>query len=216
VEAPRRLAICSPPYFVKLIRPIFYALLIPPPFLVAQEAAPAPTAEHQHAAAGANDSKLLEGITPADFLRLGKEPQSVEVVLVAAFTGENYGMNFNGYAKGAAVYNIPKGWKVNVTFVNPTPIPHSVIVIDKDDTKKLQVAEPYFKGGAVEKHLQGVALTKQSFSFVPNESGSFALACGFPAHSANGHWVALQVSDSVKEPTLKLGEAEPKPASPAK
>ncbi len=197
---------------------LFCGALLSSHLWAAEEAKP--PEGHQHAAApvaaGDGQTGLAAGLTDADFLRLGKEPQSVDVVLIAAFTAENYGMNFNGYAKGAAVYTVPKGWKVNVTFINPTPIPHSLIVIDQEDTKKLQVAEPYFKGAAVEKHLQGIALAKQSFSFVPNEAGSFAFACGFPAHSANGHWIALQVSDKVQAPTLKLGEAEPRAASPAK
>ena len=159
--------------------------------------------------------ELLKGITSADFLRLGKEPKTVEVLLVAVYNDENYGMNFNGYAKGAAVYTIPKGWTVNVTFINPGPVPHSLIVLEKEDVRKLQVAEPCFKGAAIEKHLQGIAFDKKTFSFVPGEAGDFAFACGFPGHTLNGHWVALTVSESAEKPTLKLGAEEVKDASPA-
>ncbi len=160
--------------------------------------------------------ELVEGLTSEDFLRLGTKANTVDLMVIAAFNDDNYGMNFNGYAKGAAVYIIPKGWQVNVTYINPSPVPHSLLVIEKDDLKKLQAPEPYFKGAAVPDHLKGLAYGKSSFSFTADEAGEFALACGFPAHALNGHWIALQISADAKAPTLKLGEAEAKPASPAK
>jgi phenylpyruvate tautomerase PptA (4-oxalocrotonate tautomerase family) len=177
---------------------------------------PPPGHDHGPTTGGGRKAELVAGITEADFLRLGKEPKTVEITLVAVYNDENYGMNFNGYAKGGAEYTIPKGWTVNVTFINPSPVPHSVLVVDKEDVKKLQVADPYFKGAAVEKHLQGIAFGKANFSFVPDEAGSFAFACGFPAHTLNGHWVSLKIQDGDAKPTLKLGDAEAKDASPAK
>jgi phenylpyruvate tautomerase PptA (4-oxalocrotonate tautomerase family) len=185
-------------------------------------AAPAAPAGHDHhggvsaTASAGRKMELIEGLTSADFLRLGSKPNSVDVLIIAVFNDENYGMNFNGYAKGAAVYTIPKGWQVNVTYINPSPVPHSVLVIEKDSVKKLQVAEPYFKGAAVPEHLKGLAYGKSSFSFVAEEAGEFAFACGFPAHTMNGHWIGLEISDEAKAPTLKLGAAEAKPAGPAK
>jgi hypothetical protein len=172
--------------------------------------APAPSAhDHDHAAnpAAGLKKELIEGITAKDFLKLGDKPNTAKITLVAVFTDANYGMNFNGHAKGTLVYTIPKGWTVEVTYINPSPIPHSAIVVEKADTKKLQVAQPYFKGGAVPNHLQGLAYGKSTFSFVVDEPGEFALACGFPAHALNGHWVALDVDDKTKVPTIKLGDA---------
>lgn len=192
-------------------------LLAPCATSFAQNAAPA--AGHDHhapAAGGGRKLELVQGITGEDFLRLGKAPKTVEVVLVAVYNDDNYGMNFNGHAKGSAVYTIPKGWKVHVTFINPSPVPHSVIVAEKDDIRKLQVPEPYFKGAAVEKHLQGVAFDKRTFEFVPDEAGEFVFACGFPGHTMNGHWLALDISDTAQKPTLKMGDEAAKDASPAK
>lgn len=176
----------------------------------------APVAGHDHSASNPVLSglkkELIEGITENDFLKLGDKPQTVKITLVAVFTDANYGMNFNGYAKGGAVYTIPKGWTVEVTYINPSPIPHSAIIIERADTKKLQVAAPYFKGGAIPNHLQGLAYNKATFSFVADEAGEFALACGFPAHAMNGHWIALDVDEKIKVPTLKLGDAAAKEA----
>lgn len=196
---------------------ILHGLLLAPLTLVQGQApAPAGHGHHAPAAGGGRKIELIKDITSDDFLRLGKEPKTVEVTLVAVFNDDNYGMNFNGYAKGAAEYTIPKGWKVHVTFINPSPVPHSVIVVEKDDVRKLQVAEPYFKGAGIEKHLQGIAFDKRTFEFTPDESGEYAFACGFPGHTMNGHWLTLLVSDTAEKPTLKLGEEPAKDASPVK
>ncbi len=150
--------------------------------------------------------EMFAGITADDLLKLGDKPKTVKVVLVATFNAANYGMNFNGYSHGKAVLTVPKDWTVNATFINPSPIPHSAIVIEKPDTKKLQVAEPYFAGGAIKDHLKGLSMGKADFTFVADEAGEFALACGFPAHAATGHWITFNVSADAKVPTLKLGD----------
>lgn len=187
--------------------------------LTLNAADPPPPAGHDHHGATASAGRkmeLIEGITADDFLRLSAKPNTVELVLVAVFNDENYGMNFNGFAKGRAIYTIPKDWNVEVTFINPSPVPHSLLVIEQDALKKLQVPEPYFKGAAVPDHLKGMAFAKSGFHFVADEAGDFALACGFPAHALNGHWISLIISDEAKVPTLKLGDAETRNASPVK
>lgn len=161
-----------------------------------------------HAASGIK-KELIEGITPADFMKLGDRPNSVKVTLVSAFTQDNYGMNFNGFSKGKATYTIPKGWTVDVTFINPSPVPHSVIVVEKDMVRKFQMGQPAFTGASVPNSAVGMALKRAAFSFVPDEAGDYVFACGFPAHAMNGHWLALRISEEAKVPTLKLGEAEP-------
>ena len=169
-------------------------------------------AGHEAAAMIGLKKELIEGITEADFLKLGDKPKTAKITLVAVFTADNYGMNFNGHSKGTLVYTIPKDWTVEVNYINPSPIPHSAIVVEKSDTKKLQIPTPYFKGGAVPNHLQGLAYGKATFSFVADEAGEYALACGFPAHAMNGHWVELDVDDKIKTPTIKLGDGPVKEA----
>lgn len=185
-----------------MTRSILTAFALTATAVLAQTPAP-----HDHGAVIPGlKTEMFAGITVDDLLKLGDKPKSVKVVLVASFNGANAGMNFTGYSHGNAVLTIPKDWTVNVTFINPSPIPHSAIVIDKSDTKKLQVAEPYFAGGATPKHVTGMSLGKADFSFVADEAGEFALACGFPAHAATGHWIALNVSADATAPSLKLGE----------
>lgn len=168
-----------------------------------------------HAGAGLNKA-LTAGITEADFLKLGAEPKTVKVTLIAAYTDENYGMNFDGFSHGKAVFTIPTGWKVEVTFINPSPVPHSVIVVDRDVVRKLQLGDPAFAGASTPNPVTGMSASKATFTFTAGEAGDYAFACGFPSHAAGGHWVGLKVDTEAKAPTLQLGDAPAKDAKDAK
>ncbi len=171
-----------------------------------------PAAGHEHGAAEIPGLKkeLFAGITEADFLKPGSKPKSVKLVVIATYTAANYGMNFNGYSHGKILYKIPAGWTVEVTFINPSPIPHSLLVVEKDMLKKPQMGAPYFEGGGVPKPEQGLAFAKADFSFTADEAGEYALACGFPAHAANGHWLALEVGEDISVPSIQIGDAAPR------
>lgn len=197
-----------------MIRRLFPTFLLVSSLSIAQQPATPPAVHDAHAVDIPGLKKeLFAGITEADFLKLSDKPKTVKVILVATFTSANYGMNFNGYAHGKAIFTIPKDWTVEVTFINPSPIPHSAIVVEKDQTKKLQMGTPYFDGAGVPKPEVGISLNKAEFKFVADEEGEYAFACGFPAHAINGHWLALNVSADAKAPTLQLGD---KPAVEAK
>ncbi len=197
-----------------MIRRLFSTLLLTAAVSIAQQPAPLPAGHDAHAVDIPGLKKeLFAGITEADFLKLSDKPKTVKVTLIATFTAANYGMNFNGYSHGKAVFTIPKDWTVEVTFINPSPIPHSAIVVERDQTKKLQMGEPYFEGAGVPKPEVGISLSKAEFKFIADEEGEYAFACGFPAHAINGHWLTLNVSADAKAPTLQLGD---KPAVEAK
>lgn len=117
-------------------------------------------------------------------------------------------MNFNGFAKGNARLTVPVGWTIKVTFRNQSPVPHSVIVVERPMVKKLQMGPPAFKGASSPDPVRGTTGPAVAFEFTADEPGDYALACGFPAHAANGHWIAFEVSDSATAPSLKLGNAE--------
>src|SRR6187402_2940847 len=87
----------------------------------AKPAAPAKPAEHgaEHAHGDAGTAptsglkkELIAGLTEKDFLKLGEKEKTVKVLIVATWTDDNYGMNFNGFSKGSAKYTIPKDWTV--------------------------------------------------------------------------------------------------------
>ncbi len=126
--------------------------------------------------------------------------KEVNVTLVATYDDNNHGMNFNGHSKGSATYKIPTGWKVNVTFENWSPVPHSLIVVEDRTVRKPHMGEPYFEGAVTPDAHLATAPKEAKFSFTPDEAGDFAFACGFPAHAASGHWIKLEVSDDFEKP----------------
>ncbi len=164
-----------------------------------------------HAGAGLK-KELMAGIGEADFLKLGDQPKTAKVTLVVAFSDANSWMNLNGHANGSAIYTIPTGWTVEVTFINPSPSPHSAIVVERDMLKKVQLGEPAFKGASTPDPVRGMSTSKATFSFKAGDRGQYGIACGVPTHAIAGHWVALNVSDEAKVPTLKLGSAPAKEA----
>lgn len=141
-----------------------------------------------------------------DFLSLSPDGKKVRIVIISAFNGANYGMNFNGFAKGQAKFVVPLGADIEVSFTNRSPVPHSVVVVERAQVKRLQMGDPAFEGGSSPNPVRGTTGAKgESFQFKASEAGDFAFACGFPSHAANGHWIALEVSDKVKLPSLQLG-----------
>jgi hypothetical protein len=94
-----------------------------------------------------------------------------------------------------------------VTFINPSPVPHSAMVVEREVLRKMQLGEPSFPGASTPNPVLGMSTSKATFTFTASEAGDFAFACGFPTHAANGHWLALNISADAKTPTLKLGDA---------
>ena len=137
-------------------------------------------------------------------------PKTVKLVIIASYNAANYGMNFNGFAKGGAKYVIPLGWNVVVNFTNNSPVPHSAIVVERTSVKKIQMGDPYFKGASTPSPLRGTTgKAGVEFRFTAEEAGEYAIACGFPAHSANGHWIGFDVSATDEKPSLRFGEGAP-------
>ena len=175
------------------------------------QAADAPTAPtgHDHGTPS-GDPKAAE---PQESMFLSVDPntpKTARLVVVSAYNPVNYGMNFNGFAKGGARYTIPQGWTVSVSFTNNSPVPHSAIVVEKPMVKKLQMGEPAFKGASTPYPVRGTTgKGGVAFQFVADEAGEFAMACGFPSHSANGHWIAFDISPTATAPSLQFGTKAP-------
>jgi len=137
------------------------------------------------------------------FIKFDRDSRHVIFPLTATFNDANHGMNFNGHYKGRAVYTVPKGWKVTFEFKNMSPVPHSAVVVEAYMARKLQVGEPYFDGASTTDPLKGLK-KEEKFTFEVDEAGKFAVACGFPAHSASGHWLTFNVSKDVEVPSIEF------------
>ena len=137
------------------------------------------------------------------FIKVDHDAKHVTFPLTATFNDANHGMNFNGHYKGRAVYTVPKGWKVTFEFKNMSPVPHSAVVVEAYMARKLQVGEPYFDGASTTDPLKGLK-KEEKFTFEVDEAGKFAVACGFPAHSASGHWLSFNVSKDAEVPSIEF------------
>lgn len=151
------------------------------------------------------------------FITQDAAKKEVNLTIIATMTEYNYGMNFNGFAKGEAGYEVPLGWKVKVKFCNNSPVPHSLIVVEEAEAKtKINLGEePYFDGASTPSPLKGTTSKVDHFEFTVDEAGKFALACGFPTHSANGHWIRLEVKKDLNAAAFVTPVAKPdeKPAA---
>lgn len=170
-----------------------------------------PMLHAEDAAAPSADARPPE---PREFLSLAPDGKTVRIILISAYNGVNYGMNFNGHAKGGARFVLPVGSEVEVAFTNRSPVPHSVVVVERPQVKKLQMGDPVCAGASTTNPVRGTTGAKgEVFRFKVTEPGDFAFACGFPSHAANGHWIGLEVSETAKVPSLQFGDG--KPWSPA-
>lgn len=143
-----------------------------------------------------------------DFLKVDPaQPKTAFLTVISAFNDANYGMNFNGFAKGRAKYVVPQGWTVKVHFENKSPVPHSLVLVEKATVRRLQMGDPVCQGASTPNPVKGTTGKPVDFEFTAPEAGDYALACGFPSHAANGHWLVFEVSATATAPSLQLGDA---------
>jgi plastocyanin len=141
------------------------------------------------------------------FISLANEAKTVNLHVISAMDATNGGMNFNGYFRGEATYTIPVGWTVILTFVNLSPAPHSVAVVEPEMTDELNIGKPYFENAASTDHIQGSPQNKpETITFVVSEEGEFSLACGFPPHAKAGHWINFIVAGKDAVPSFKRND----------
>ncbi len=132
---------------------------------------------------------------------------TLNLALESGSSTANSGLNFNGYYNGQLVITVPTGWKISITYKNTeSMMPHSLGVTDwADHSGGSGSFKPAFTGSIPSDFTQGI--TKSSapttISFVANKSGKYGIVCGIPGHAAGGMWDELDVSSSVKAPTIK-------------
>jgi hypothetical protein len=180
---------------------LFFLTTLSSPLLRAEDAAPpaAATEEKSHCHTVEPNGKFTAPV----FFAQDVEKKEVSLHIVATFDKSNYGMNFNGWAKGEGGYDVPLGWKVKVVFCNNSAVPHSLIVVVADDTRKVNLGEePYFAGASTPSPFKGTTSAIEKFEFTVDEVGKYAFACGFPTHAANGHWIHLNVKKDIEKASM--------------
>lgn len=124
--------------------------------------------------------------------------KSVTFRIYAAQNGANNDMNFNGYGNGAMTLAVPLGWDVTVNFVNTdNSQSHSAMIVPLADRRLafIPITDLAFPQASTPYPNQGSGYNiHQSFHFVADKPGTYALACGMPGHAQMGMWDRFIVS----------------------
>lgn len=124
--------------------------------------------------------------------------------LVAAQTGLNSGLNFNGFNDGKLTLVVPQSWNVVIQFTNmDANLPHSAEIIDTTKSMPAGPVDPSFPRAVTIKLMEGIPNgAGDTFRFVADKPGSFLIFCAVPGHGLAGMWIRLKVSPADKRPTL--------------
>jgi sulfocyanin len=147
-------------------------------------------------------------VDPA-WLQVDTATRTATFQLVAGLTGLNGALNFNGFRDGGLTLAVPVGWTVAIHFRNHDGmLPHSAEVIA--DTHPLPVGPvaPAFPRAFTLRLDQGL-ISEQSddMRFIADKGGSYLIFCGVPGHGASGMWIRLEVSSSLRTPSLVVTPA---------
>jgi hypothetical protein len=120
--------------------------------------------------------------------------KTVRLILIATYTNNYGGFNFDGYGAGEMTLRIPIGWTVDVTCKNDsTALTQSCAVVDLSISP---TGGPIaFAGANTPNPANGLAYgASATFSFVASKIGRYRVACLVSGHEADGMWDWLIVT----------------------
>ncbi len=111
------------------------------------------------------------------------------------------GFNFNGYANGDLIVEVPEGWTVNVTFTVDSVFHHSLAIVPWAQHKAHAFTDA-FAGSSVPHPKQGISRGDKpsSFSFVASKAGKYAMVCEVHGHDELGMWDRFDVVSGLSAP----------------
>jgi sulfocyanin len=130
--------------------------------------------------------------------------RTVQFQLIAAFSGLNGALNFNGFGDGGLTFTVPAGWHVVIHFINHDGmLAHSGIVIADSTVPAQGATAPAFGQAVTLKVQEGLTATERDdMKFVADKAGSYLIICGVPGHAAAGMWIRFKVVDAAERPSL--------------
>lgn len=145
----------------------------------------------------------------SQYISYDEASNTVDLTILANQGNVNGGLNFNGRYLGGATITVPEGATVNVTFTNVGDMPHSAMVVMRDDLQQAILDTPVFDGAATPNPQNGTAGGETvSFTFVANAQGDYVMACGVPGHGLAGQWVHFIVGASDVTPSFVESEMQ--------
>jgi uncharacterized cupredoxin-like copper-binding protein len=146
-------------------------------------------------------AKPVSSTQMAQWLSFDAASKTATFTIVANVPGTPNEFNYNGYANGALVITVPKGWDVTV-HCNDDPLAsyaHSCTVVSSPDSKA-----PAFPGASLPDPT-GTGFVapgeKKTFRFTPGAAFVGRFACLLIGHESAGMWATLQVVNG-GEPSL--------------
>jgi FtsP/CotA-like multicopper oxidase with cupredoxin domain len=172
----------------------------PAPSASGVEVAPSPSPGAQ-ASPGASPGPGAQGGGVAQYLTADAGTRSVTLKLVAGVGNAVNGFNFDGYGNGQLKVTVPAGWKVTVNCSNSATLTHSCAIV-----RGAQDMTPAFPGAATPNPTVGLQKGQSAtFSFTPDQPGTFRIACLVPGHMDAGMWDTLTVAAAGGQPSISTG-----------
>jgi hypothetical protein len=145
----------------------------------------------------------------SSWLHVDTASKTASFQLVAGLTGLNGALNFNGFRDGGLTLSVPLGWTVELHFRNHDGmLPHSAEVIPETHPLPTVPVAPAFARALTLRLEEGLISERtDDVRFIADRGGSYLIFCGVPGHGAAGMWIRLEVSGSVRTPSLMAGPA---------
>ena len=141
---------------------------------------------------GTSRTPIADASSPPLSLSSDANAKTASFTLVAGYNGANSGFNFDGYSGGNVEIDVPQGWAASITCSNKGPLNHSCAVV-ADET----ASQPLFTGATTPNPGAGLSAGQQaSFTFKPDRTGTFRIACLVPGHEPEGMWIVFKVVGS--------------------
>lgn len=151
-------------------------------------------------------STLVTTNETTKWMTVNRAAHTVTVKALADETNDNGGMNIDGYSHGAMNVEVPQGWTVKVVFQNHSSMmPHSLMIVPYSQKKLISGFTTAFKGASTPHSTQGIVKgVTELLSFKATKSGTYAMICGMPGHSAEGMWDTFTISNKIKSPEILI------------
>jgi uncharacterized cupredoxin-like copper-binding protein len=141
---------------------------------------------------GSARTPLADASSPPLSLSSDAAAKTVSFTLVASYNGTNSGFNFDGYSGGNVEIDTPQGWAVTITCSNKGQLNHSCAVVADEAS-----SQPLFTGATTQNPGAGLPAGQQaSFTFKPDQTGTFRIVCLVPGHEPEGMWIVFKVVGS--------------------
>lgn len=143
----------------------------------------------------------FSGSTPI-ITSVDAQSHQVALAIVGAGGSANSGFNFDGYANGDMIIQIPQGWKVTVSFTVQGSLAHSLVIVPWSNRSLNGPIQEAFPGSGVADPTNGYAQgdPPQTFSFTASSPGQYAMVCAVPGHVDIGMWDEMDVVAGLDAP----------------